>query len=73
MKVIDSILEVVVACILIGYVGVVGLTAMMNATSIGGNTTISNLVTFVLPVLAVIAFLIIIVGAVKARSGGKKY
>jgi len=73
MQVIDPILEIVVAGLLIGYVGVVGLTAMMNATSVGANTTISNLVTVVLPILAVIAFLVIIVGAVKKRSGGKKY
>ena len=65
-NVIDKIVGVVVGLLLIGYVGPSGLIALANATGLTG--TVNTLFTTVLPILAVITFLIIIVGYVKRKN-----
>ena len=72
-KTIDTIIAVVVGLLLIGYVGPTAIQSMVNATGFNtnasvGSTTLSTLFSTVLPVLAVIVFLLVVVDMLRHRK-----
>lgn len=66
MKILDDIIETTVGLLLIAYVGYVGVGALNNSSSLTtGMGTIYTLGHTVLPIIAVIVFLMIVVNKVK--------
>lgn len=69
MKILDTVIEIAVGLLLIAYVGLLAVGAVMNSTFTSGNATVNTLATTVLPVLAIIVFVLILVtGMKKGRS-----
>ena len=69
---IDRIIAAVVGLLLIGYVGPTAIQSMVNATGFNsnstlGSTTLNTLFTTVLPILAVVAFLILVVDFLRKK------
>jgi len=68
MRILDNVIEIAVGLLLIAYVGLLAVGAVMNTTFTSGDTTVNTLATTVLPVLAIIAFVLLVVNAVKSKG-----
>ena len=66
-EIIDGVVGAVVGFLLIGYLGPIGLQAMVNATGFAAGGTLATIFTTVLPILGAIVFFLIVVNYLKRR------
>lgn len=64
-EIIDGVVGAVVGFLLIGYLGPIGLQAMVNATGFAAGGTLATIFTTVLPILGAIVFFLIVVNYLK--------
>lgn len=65
MKILDQVIEVTVGLLLIAYVGYIGVGALYNSSALTGMGTIATLGNTVVPIIAIVVFLLIVVRYVK--------